>query len=100
MFAYRALRFARGDTTELARFDQDTFVPHSRANARDIESILDEYTAVRMATSALIESFEEDVFTRTGIAAENRVSIRALAYIIAGHELHHMKSIRENYGEG
>ena len=99
IFAYRALRFARGDTTELSGFEQDDYVPESRANERDIESILEEYTAVRLATCTLFESFGEDMYTRTGTASENRVSIRALAYIIAGHELHHMNSIRENYGE-
>ena len=97
VFAYRALRFARGDTTELSGFDQDDYVPQSKANARDIEAILDEYTAVRMATCTLFESFDEDMFIRAGIASENRVSIRGLAYIIAGHELHHVQSIQENY---
>ena len=98
IFAYRALRFARGDTTELSGFEQDDYVPVSRANERDIESILEEYTAVRLATLTLFESFGEEVFARTGIASENRVSVGALAYIIAGHELHHVRSIRENYG--
>ena len=97
IFAYRALCFARQDSTKLAGFDQEAYVHASGANGRDIVSILDEYTAVRMATIALFESFDEDVYTRTGIASDNRVSIRALAYIITGHELHHMNSIRENY---
>jgi hypothetical protein len=83
IFAYRALRFARLDATELAGFEQNDYVPVSEANKRNIESILDEYTAVRLATSTLFESFDEEVYTRTGIASENRVSIRALAYIIA-----------------
>ncbi|GAB4580373.1 MAG: DinB family protein [Anaerolineales bacterium] len=100
IFAYRALRFARQDATPLPGFEQDEYVPVSRANERAIESILAEYAAVRMATLTLFESFEEEVFARTGLASENRVSVRALAYIIAGHELHHIKSIRENYGGG
>ena len=97
IFAYRALRFARGDTTELAAFDQDDYVPASKANVRAMEAILDEYTAVRMATSTLFESLDEYGHAREGIASEHRVSIRALAYIIAGHERHHMNSIRTNY---
>ncbi|NUM44402.1 MAG: DinB family protein [Anaerolineales bacterium] len=99
IFAYRALRIARGDTTPLTGFEQDDYVPASRANEREIESILAEYTAVRLATCTLFESFGEEVFNRAGIASENRVSVRALAYITAGHELHHVQSIRENYGE-
>lgn len=97
IFAYRALRIARGDSTPLSGFEQDDYVPESQANERDIEAILDEYTAVRLATCTLLESFSEDIFMRTGTASENRVSVRGLAYIIAGHELHHVQSIRENY---
>src|SRR5439155_1395779 len=97
IFAYRALRFARQDATALSAFNQDAYVPVSRANTRDIETILEEYMAVRMATMTLFESFEEEVYVRRGIASENRVSIRALVYMIAGHELHHRNSIRENY---
>lgn len=98
IFAYRALRIARGDSTPLSGFEQDEYVPESKANERDIESILDEYTAVRIATCTLLESFGEEIFMRAGTASENRVSVRGLAYIIAGHELHHVQSIRENYG--
>ncbi|NJN45136.1 MAG: DinB family protein [Anaerolineae bacterium] len=97
IFAYRALRIARQDPTELPGFDQNAYVPASGANARDIEAILDEYTAVRMATITLLESFSEDRYSCLGTASENPLSVRAAAYIIAGHELHHMNSIRENY---
>ncbi len=97
IFACRALRFARQDSTPLSSFDQDAYVPASCANTRKIDAILEEYAAVRMATMTLFESFEEEVYARTGIASENRVSVRALAYLIAGHEQHHMNSIRENY---
>ncbi|MCB9134763.1 MAG: DinB family protein [Anaerolineales bacterium] len=100
IFAYRALRIARGDSTPLSGFEQDDYVPKARANERDIDNILEEYTAVRMATCTLLESFEEEIFMRAGTASENRVSVRGLAYIIAGHELHHVQSIRENYGGG
>jgi len=97
IFAYRALRFARQDATALSAFNQDAYVPVSRANTRDLETILEEYMAVRMATMTLFESFEEEVYVRRGIASEHRVSIRALVYMIAGHELHHRNSIWENY---
>ena len=97
IFAYRALRFARHDATPLSSFDQDAYVPTSSANTRTIDGILGEYAAVRMATMALFESFGDDVYARAGIASENRVSVRALAYMIAGHEQHHVDSIRQNY---
>jgi hypothetical protein len=97
VFAYRALRFARQDSTPLSSFDQDVYVPAASANTRKIDAIMEEYAAVRMATMALFESFEEDVYARTGIASDNRVSVRALAYMIAGHERHHVDSIRQNY---
>ena len=97
IFSYRALRFARQDFTPLSSFDQNTYVPASCANTRKIDAILEEYAAVRMATMTLFESFAEEVYARTGIASENRVNVPALAYIIAGHEQHHINSIRENY---
>ncbi len=95
--AYRALRIARGDETPLAGFEQDGYVPLSGANARALESILTEYTAVRNATLALFESLDEPAWLRQGTASNNPLSVRAAAYFIAGHELHHVASIRENY---
>lgn len=97
ILAYRALRFARNDFTELAGFDQDTYTVYSGANKRSIESILDEYDAVRAGTLTLFNSFEDAVFTNTGTANKNPLSVRGAAYFIAGHELHHLNSIRENY---
>lgn len=97
VFAYRALRFARGDTTELPGYDPDAFAAASGANQRTLPDILEEYRAVRLATLALFNSFDEQAFSRFGVASGNRVSVRAIAYFIAGHELHHIHSIRENY---
>jgi len=97
VFSYRALRFARNDATELAGFDQDTYVPYSGANQRPIQAILAEYTAVRQATLAFIDSLDEAALARSGRVAGNNVSVRALAWMIAGHEIHHINSIRENY---
>jgi uncharacterized damage-inducible protein DinB len=97
IFAYRALRFARNDSTELPGFEQDDYVPQSRANKRDIEDILAEHGAVRQATIALFNSFDEDMLVRKGVGSGNALSVRAAAYHIAGHELHHIASIEENY---
>ena len=98
IYAYRALRYARGDKTELPGFEQDDYVPESFANERSLESIFAEYQAVREATIQLFASFGDDVWSRSGIGSNNYMTVRTAIYHIAGHELHHMKSIEENYG--
>ena len=97
IFAYRALRFARNDATELTGFEQDAYVPYSRANQRDIETILEEYMAVRQATLSFFINLDEEALARAGLVGGNRVSVRALAWMITGHAIHHINSIRENY---
>jgi uncharacterized damage-inducible protein DinB len=97
IYAYRALRFARNDETELPGFEQDDYVLYSRANERSIENIMEEYEAVRSSTIALFDGLPEDSFLRMGIANNNKVTVRALAYHIAGHELHHINIIKEKY---
>jgi len=97
IYAYRALRIARNDKTELPGFEQDDYVPYSRANERSLKNILNEYATIRKATITLFENLDEAAFLRTGIANGHIVSVRALAYHIAGHELHHMNVIRERY---
>jgi uncharacterized damage-inducible protein DinB len=95
IYVYRALRFARNDSTELPGFDQDHFARYSEANNREIEDLLDEFAAVREATIAFFQSLDEAAFLRTGIANGQSVSVRALTYHIAGHELRHRNIIRE-----
>jgi len=85
------------DSLRLPGFDQDDYVLSSRANQRSIENILEEYEAVRHATIALFNGLPEDSFLRMGTANNNKVTVRALAYHIAGHELHHMNIIKEKY---
>lgn len=97
IFSYRALRFARNDASGLAGFEQDAYVPYSRANERDIQVILEEYAAVRQATLAFFNSLDEAALARSGQVDGNRVSVSALGWMIAGHEIHHLNSIRENY---
>ena len=98
IYAYRALRFARGDTTKLPGFEQDDYVPTSRANERDTQGIIEELKAVRAATITLFNSFTDRALLRQGVGSGNVLSVRAAAYHIAGHELHHLNSIHENYG--
>lgn len=97
IYAYRALRFARNDSTELPGFDQDHFARYSEANQREVGDILDEFSLVRRSTIALFESLDEAALLRSGVADGKRVSVRALAYHIAGHELRHRNVIRERY---
>ncbi|MEK7726872.1 MAG: DinB family protein [candidate division KSB1 bacterium] len=97
IYAYRALRFARNDSTELPGFEQDDFARASNANARDLNDILDELATVRNATISLFNSFDEEALLRKGRADGKIMSVRAAAYHIAGHELHHMNIIKARY---
>lgn len=97
VFAYRALRFARDDKANLPGFDQDAFVPQSGANERTLDDLLEEYRAVRQASLTLFSHLSDEALARVGSASGNPTTARAMAYFIAGHEQHHIKSIRENY---
>jgi len=100
IFAYRTLRFARGDATPLESFDENAYVPAGSFDRRTLTDLVDELTAVRHATLALLRGIPAEAFARTGVASGRSVSARALAYIIAGHELHHVAILRERYGIG
>lgn len=97
IFAYRALRFARADAQDLPGFEQDDYVAHSAANARPLASLLAEYAATRAATLALFETFVEGQLDRRGTANGGTVTVRALLYILPGHERHHLHVFRERY---
>lgn len=97
IFAYRALRIGRGDATPLPGFEQDDYVPFSHANERSIKDILKEYKSVRKATLTLFKTFYDEDLFRKGIANGFVVSVRALLYHIAGHELHHLNIIKNLY---
>jgi uncharacterized damage-inducible protein DinB len=97
IYTYRALRFARNDKTVLPGFDDKTFAFYSNANAREISHILSEFEAVRKSTIALFDGLDDEALLRKGTANGNPVSVRALAYHIAGHELHHVNIIKERY---
>ena len=98
VFAYRALRFGRGDEAPLAGFDENQYVPQANSDLRSMTSLKAEYSAVRAATLSLAESFDESALVRQGLANNAPVSVRALMWMIAGHELHHVALLRERYG--
>lgn len=97
IFAYRALRFARGDKAELQGFDQDPYIENGNFNAATLKELLDEYELVRRSNIALFSRFTDEAWQRTGVASENEVSVRALASIMVGHERHHVEILRSRY---
>ncbi len=98
VFVHRALRFARGDATPLPSFDENAYVPAGEFRERSLHGLLDEYVAVRAATVALFAHLPRSAWTRGGTANGVYVSVRAFAWITAGHELHHRALLEERYG--
>jgi len=100
IFAYRALRIARGDQTPLAGFEQDDYVKHGPFAQAPLAEIVEDYIAVRRATLTLFRNLDEAAWGLRGVASKNEVSVRALAYMIAGHEVHHRTILEEKYFSG
>jgi hypothetical protein len=100
VFAYRAMRFARGDETPLASFEQDEYVPIGNFGARTLASLADEFAHLRAATLDLYYYLDADALARRGSASGFVVSVRAMAYVIAGHVAHNEQILKERYLEG
>ena len=98
IFGYRLLRIARGDTTPMAGFDENAYVPTGRFDDRPLPMLLAEFRAVRQSTAALIEGLPADAWERRGVANNQSISARALAYVIVGHVTHHLRVLQERYG--
>ena len=97
LFSFRALWFARGEQAALPGMEPNPWVAITDANARPLSDLLAEFDQVRAATISLFANLDEAAWQRRGLASGNIVSVRALAWIIAGHELHHNRSLREVY---
>jgi uncharacterized damage-inducible protein DinB len=97
IFTYRALRFARNDKTPLSGFDENAYAAHLNAEGRSLAQIGDEMEHLRTATVDLFKSFTPEMLTRKGTANNNELSVGALGIIIAGHETHHCKVLKERY---
>ncbi len=97
IFAYRALRIARGDQTPIEGYDQDDYVRNGPFATIPLAEIIEDYIAVRRATLTLLRNLEAPAWARRGLANKNEVTVRALAYIIVGHELHHRKILESKY---
>src|SRR5262249_42455845 len=97
IFSYRALRIARGDATPLAGFEQDDYIRGANFAERTLADLSEEFSQVRAATLGLFHSLNDEAWAKRGTASNNQVTVRALAYIIAGHELHHRQVLNERY---
>lgn len=97
VLSYRALRFSRNDITDLHGFDEDWYVDNSNGNNRNFSELLNELTLIRKASISLFNSFSDDMLTMKGSANGSKMSVRALGFIIAGHQMHHLKIIKEKY---
>jgi uncharacterized damage-inducible protein DinB len=97
VFAYRALWFARGFDTALPGFDQNVAVPAAAAEQFSWASHVEDFRAVRAATLTFFRNLPEEAWDRSGVASGNPVTVRALAYIIAGHVAHHIAILQERY---
>jgi len=97
IFLYRALCVARGDTSPLPGFDENEYVTGAGFEARSVQSLLDEYRVVRESAIAFFDSLTDEQWMRRGIVNGYEASVRGLAFHIAGHELHHLRTVRERY---
>jgi hypothetical protein len=97
VFSYRAMRISRNDKTPLAGFEQDDYVKYGPFSHCTLASLVDEFASVRKATIALFRALDDAAWTRRGTASNHEVTVRALAYMIAGHELHHRRIFQEKY---
>ncbi|SCY06690.1 DinB family protein [Flavobacterium caeni] len=97
IFAYRALRFARKDQTPLPSFEEDDYAREAHGSQRSIQDLLTELAVVRQATIALFKTFDDQTMGRIGTASGNPMSVRALGFVIIGHQNHHQQVFTERY---
>jgi uncharacterized damage-inducible protein DinB len=97
IFCYRALRFARKDQTPLASFEEDDYAAVADGHKRTIQDLLTELAVVRQSTLSLFKTFDDETLKRIGTASNNPMSVRALGFVIIGHQNHHQKVYQERY---
>jgi DinB superfamily len=97
VFSYRALAFARGETNELPGFDENAYAAASPAGSIALADLMEDLVGIRRATLSLFRNLTPEGWSRSGIANRNTISVRALAWVIAGHERHHLSVLRERY---
>ena len=97
IMCYRALRFARNDGTILPGYDENAFASNALANSRNITDLLEELKIVRLGSIHLFKSFSEPMIIQEGICFNKTISVAALGFVIAGHQIHHLNIIKERY---
>ncbi|MFT4644819.1 MAG: putative damage-inducible protein DinB [Planctomycetota bacterium] len=97
VFINRALRFSRNDATALPGYEHNEYVGNSNANSRKLKDILKEYKTQRNCSIQFFKGLDDDMLKKTGIAGGNKLSVRAIAYILAGHDIHHCSVFEERY---
>lgn len=97
VFVYRALRFSRTDKTELHAFDENLFAPNAHAHARTIKQLAEEMVRLRSTTTDFFASLTPEMLDRRGISNRAEIQVKALGYVTAGHELHHINIFKERY---
>lgn len=100
VFGYRAFRISRGDQTPLPGFDENEYVAASNYHHRDLASLAEEFALVRAGNLAVFKGLSEEDWRRIGTANGYPISVRALAFIMAGHVEHHVALLGERYGLG
>ena len=98
IMAYRALRIARGDETPLPGFDENAYVPPAKFDARPLADLVADFRTVRTATLGLFRGFDADAWRRRGTASGKPISVRALGFVVPGHERHHVEILKTRYG--
>lgn len=98
IFSYRMLRFSRKDTeNSLPGFEENSYIENSNYTNAQFAELIEEYVYLRKSILLMLRGFSEEMWTRKGIASNNPVTVRAIAYILAGHTLHHISIIKERY---
>jgi hypothetical protein len=97
IFCYRLLSFARGESQSLPGFEQDDYVASGRFHARSLSDLVEEFRAIRHSSLALLKSLDAQALDRSGVANNKPLSVRGLAYLIAGHAEHHFGVIQKRY---
>jgi hypothetical protein len=97
VFSYRALRISRNDQTPLPGFEENSYVANSNFKNQTLADLLEEFSLLRRANVILLRNLSDEAWSRTGIASDAKVSVRALAYIMVGHARHHLNILKERY---
>ncbi len=95
--SYRAMRLSRNDKTILPGFDENLFAANTNVSEQSLSVLLEEYILLRKASIAMFKGFNDEMLQRTGICFKVEISVLALGFVLSGHQIHHLRVIREKY---